>query len=283
MGQFFQRDAGPAPVGGFWVLAAWLALSCVAQPLPSGEPAVLLDLRPATRTPATHAGVEDGDLSLLTWCPSSRRVVDAHRRSLTDAERSDLRDLLAAPGLRRSSAGSTEPGEPVDLYTLRLGHPPVLVASGAWADAPAPVRNLWAFFEAAVAGQSFPRVAADAYLRSEALTRGRLRSIRRRGLVSLLEPGDVPEASRPALRRSLSSPHRFIAVDAGVREDLLPLTSHGHDLFVLEGADAYQVGLFSAAAGTGCSPGSAGPRVRSKIPESNNSPHSAEASVREDS
>lgn len=221
---------------------------------------LILDLRAAGTSAATQVRVDTGGgLTVLTWCPYAYRVVSEHTTSLTASERETLHEAVAEAELqrwRRVSEGVRT--EPVDLYSLYLGSPPTLVAAGPVAEAPATVRPLLGLLETLAAGQGGREVSAEAYLRSERVRPRRLRRIQHRGQVRLLERKDIPARLGPAIEWSVAHPHQLVGVEGAIAAGLLPLTSHGHDLFVVEGQAAHQIGVFSARRGRQCSSGASG-------------------------
>ena len=237
--------------GGLMCLVAVFA--CAGEAGTGGDagrlPEVRLDLRPFQEPVSTYIIFgTDGAVRSVQYSPSRFFVMASAEGDLPLSARERAAARLASPELwqamkRRQPPAGLQPG---DLYRLRLSWPGggAVESGGFLADAPPAVQSAVDEIRRLAGAHTRPAAPAAAYLRSEPIEPRRLDRIRERGMVRLLAMSEIPPDLRPPLAQAARQPFDFIPIQRGTYDRLLPFTSHGHELFVLDDGEGHQVALF---------------------------------------
>lgn len=222
----------------------------------SQELEIRLDLRPFEKVLSTYIILRpDGVVRSTQYSPSRFSVTAEAEGPLPVSVRDRLSALLASPELwQEMGRGQPSTGlQRGDLYRLRLDRPDhgVVETGGFLADAPPAVQSVVKELLRLTEEHALPASPSMAYLRSEPIEPRRLDRIRERGMVRLLPMAEIPSALHPPLTESAGHPFDFIPIQKGAYDRLLPLASHGHELFVIDRGEGHQVALYTGAASGG--------------------------------
>jgi hypothetical protein len=86
--------------------------------------------------------------------------------------------------------------------------------------------------------------SASAYIRANAVSEGRAQELRRRSQVIILGLVDFSKDLQYVVEMAIARRSEFLAIESEEYSALLPLASHGHDLFVAHKGVVYQLSLY---------------------------------------
>lgn len=247
--QPYRRELPTVPIVGSLLTVALVWVACVSDAQEQSAVRVLghlrLDVRPFERPTSTYVKIENQRVVWVTYSPHLFTVTATGERGLDPSELSRLEVALntqdVSLALRRggnASVGLTR-GDLAQLWVGDLGW------SGFLADAPAGIQVLVRTLLAFVRAQE-STVMAPAYARTTPIESLRLARIRERGTMRVTSITDHSPRMQEFMRMGFDRHFDFLPLDLDRYQELAAIVSHGKELFVVDGAQGYQIALFLA-------------------------------------